>query len=217
MLISGTIGLNQTGATVIEATSIFSLPATPESVPEGRNRIRDTLRSWELPCNEDLNLKLALVASELLTNAVRHAGGQMTICLDLDTDRLILSVHDSSPITPTLRRTPPDVWGEDNRGLTLIDAYSYTHGVERTPAGKRCWAVLPLPTELLLAEGRRTAGGTDTSRWVVEPAGTALLAVIRRTARNVDAQPAGCAEGRPSDTDPGRDRPPGTSRPGPFA
>ncbi|MDQ0792611.1 ATP-binding protein [Streptomyces sp. B1I3] len=155
--------------------TLLSLPATPSAVRRGRDHVRDTLRSWGLVPDDEPASAAALIASELLTNAVRHAGGPLVVCLDLDGDRLILEVHDTSPELPGARRGPLDTCAEDGRGLTLVDAYSHAHGAERTATGKRCWAVLTLPPGALPG-APRAAGYMDVVRWVAEPAGVALLA-----------------------------------------
>ncbi|MEU1128148.1 ATP-binding protein [Streptomyces sp. NPDC005899] len=163
--------------TVRARTSFLSLPATPQAVRRGRDHVRDTLRFWRIAPGAEPASAAALVASELLANAVRHAGGRLTLCLDLDGDRLIIEVHDTSPELPRDQEIPPDVCAEGGRGLVLVAAYSHTHGVERTATGKRCWAVLTLPPDAV-PEAHRTTGPPDAVRWVAEPAGAALVEAV---------------------------------------
>src|SRR5580765_6959288 len=76
-----------------------------------------------------------LVASELVTNVVRHTdnGGWVQAW---DADPFRLEVHDSSPILPTdtSRRT------ERGRGLQIVDQISSDWGTRSTPTGKLVWA-----------------------------------------------------------------------------
>ncbi|MEK8172035.1 ATP-binding protein [Streptomyces sp. M19] len=85
-----------------------------------------------------------LVISELLTNAVQHAGdGPITLGVRLRDRSLWVEVSDSSTTLP--RPTLPDVEDEHGRGLFIVDAIAARHAVELTPTGKRCWAEIALP------------------------------------------------------------------------
>lgn len=85
-----------------------------------------------------------LVASELVTNAVVHAG-EATISVGLyhDDGRLLLVVHDSSGNAPH-RRSPTDD-DEAGRGLLLVTALADKCGWERTGVGKKVWAEFTVP------------------------------------------------------------------------
>ncbi|MYR42349.1 ATP-binding protein [Streptomyces sp. SID5910] len=153
----------------------FVLRAEPWAVREGRSRVRATLRSWGLDLDDDSSWGLTVVSGELLARGVRRAAGNMTVRLDLESDQLILEVHDEAPQCSRARNTPQSARDEDGWSLALLDAYSTAHGTERTPAGVRCWAVIRLPPESLpgvVPDAEHLSG----MRWVLEPAGAALLA-----------------------------------------
>ncbi|MFV0126707.1 ATP-binding protein [Streptomyces sp. HMX112] len=60
-----------------------------------------------------------LVASELVTNAVRHAPGPCTLCLALHDEGVLIEVSDTSPTPP--RPRAPDISGVGGGwGWTLI-------------------------------------------------------------------------------------------------
>lgn len=87
-----------------------------------------------------------LVASELVTNAVRHSGCVVAHNLRVDVSRregcLLIAVHDpglSGEAAEPVRseRSAPGGWG-----LALIEQLSVRWGSER-PDGYRVWAELP--------------------------------------------------------------------------
>ena len=81
-----------------------------------------------------------LVLSELVTNAMVHAGAGCTIEVRHNDDLLRLEVGDRSPQAPVLRLVgPSDVGG---RGLHVVDAIAEAWGWEPTVDGKRVWAVV---------------------------------------------------------------------------
>jgi hypothetical protein len=104
---------------------------------------------WGFP--EEVGYDVALVVSELVTNAVEHVprvtrGCARGIVIGLEAGRgwLRVEVHDSGEKQP---RTPaPDREAEDGRGLLLVAGLAQRWGVEqRRPFGKVVWAELPVP------------------------------------------------------------------------
>ncbi len=87
----------------------------------------------------------SLLVSELVTNAMVHAGGARGLRATFADGVLTLSVTDRSRITPAPRLfSPTDSSG--GLGLQIIDQLSSTWGVERKPGGKTVWATLRLPS-----------------------------------------------------------------------
>jgi anti-sigma regulatory factor (Ser/Thr protein kinase) len=115
----------------------FDLPCTIAAVPLARDMAVETLRGWGHDDHDWLDV-VSLIVTELVGNAVRHAGGCAT--LDLHSDgRTILTVTDHSPTRPRLRA--PDEHG--GRGLLIIDALCPRWGVRDQETGKQVWAELP--------------------------------------------------------------------------
>jgi anti-sigma regulatory factor (Ser/Thr protein kinase) len=113
------------------------LPCTAAAVPLARDSIVATLRGWGRDDRDWLDV-VALVVTELVSNAVRHAGGCPT--LDLHADGLTtLTVTDRSPVHP--RRQEPDDRG--GRGLLIVDALCTRWGVRDQKTGKQIWVELP--------------------------------------------------------------------------
>ena len=81
-----------------------------------------------------------LVLSELVTNAMLHAGEGCTVEVRHRDGLPQLEVRDPSPRAPVLRSVAPaDVGG---RGLHVVDAIAEEWGWERTADGKRVWAIV---------------------------------------------------------------------------
>jgi len=80
-----------------------------------------------------------LVASELATNAVRHARTPFNVSLE-QADRLVLlSVDDSSPAPPVHLATDP--LATTGRGVSIVELLSNSWGVtENLGGGKSVWA-----------------------------------------------------------------------------
>lgn len=89
---------------------------------------------------EELRDDLTLVVSEMVTNAVRHAGPPVAIEIQADLDTVLIAVNDGSPVHPQPRPAGADA--EGGRGLLLVDLLSVEHGVRPDPPGKTVWAAL---------------------------------------------------------------------------
>ncbi|OKI03137.1 ATP-binding protein [Streptomyces sp. CB02923] len=84
-----------------------------------------------------------LAVSELVTNALRHAGGTWTLELTAHPDGIEVAVHDPSPQTPRLR-TPDLNGGTGGFGWPLVNRLARTTAVTPGPSGgKRVSALLP--------------------------------------------------------------------------
>lgn len=118
------------------------LPAQPVSVGEGRRFLYRTLREWEC---EDLIDTACLLASELLTNAVRHACDPLRLGVRCARDEPHTEVFDGSPVLPQARRAGLEE--ESGRGLALRDELASAWGTLPTQKGKTVWLLLPLHGE----------------------------------------------------------------------
>lgn len=104
-----------------------------------RHFTRTTCTQWDLPAPLDAAL---LVVSELVTNAVRHAGSPVTLHLFARPDHLRVEVEDEAPAPPQMRQAASmDLGG---RGLALVEAVSREWGSSPSPTGKVVWATLAL-------------------------------------------------------------------------
>ncbi|MBI0294420.1 ATP-binding protein [Streptomyces sp. PRKS01-29] len=132
------------------------LPPEPSSVPMARRLALAQLAAWTL---RDFADDAELLVSELVTNALRHAGGPIRLTLSLcSADRAFrCEVADEDPERPRVRRACGD--DEGGRGLHLLDLLSRCWGSTCTAAGKVVWFELHPPAialEAALEEARTT-------------------------------------------------------------
>jgi len=116
------------------------LPATEPAAGLARQTTREAVAAWRLAGLAD---EAVLLVSELVTNAIQHAGadGSPTVLrLEFDGDWLRIEVHDASPHVPQPR--VPDRLDESGFGLMLVDELAAKWGVQHTAAGKAVWAEL---------------------------------------------------------------------------
>ncbi|MFJ6355000.1 ATP-binding protein [Streptomyces sp. NPDC092046] len=85
---------------------------------------------------------VALVASELVTNAYRYGtepGDSIQVVLDTDDRRTRIEVHDPVRRTPRLRPRSPE--RDRGRGLLIVNALCPDRwGIGERPLGKYVWA-----------------------------------------------------------------------------
>ncbi|HEY5874406.1 MAG TPA: ATP-binding protein [Ilumatobacteraceae bacterium] len=81
--------------------------------------------------------EIVLVVSELVTNAIRHAGGHGALRLVVGLDGVRIQVDDHQP---RLRPRSTDVNQNGGRGLALVAAISARWGVVTRHDGKTVWA-----------------------------------------------------------------------------
>jgi serine phosphatase RsbU (regulator of sigma subunit)/anti-sigma regulatory factor (Ser/Thr protein kinase) len=118
----------------------WDLAFEPEAVGQARALTNDRLAHWRL---EELSFPAELIVSELVTNAVRHARGPITLRLIRTENRLICAVSDHSNTSPHLRRV--SLGEEGGRGLFLVAQFAVRWGSRTTADKKIIWAELPAP------------------------------------------------------------------------
>nr|WP_170148658.1 ATP-binding protein [Pseudosporangium ferrugineum] len=94
---------------------------------------------WELP---HLTAPAALVAGELVTNAVVHARTMADLRLSLGRRYLMIAVRDGSSAVPRIVPAPP-ADPATGRGLVLVGAMARRWGSLPAEGGKVVWATLP--------------------------------------------------------------------------
>jgi anti-sigma regulatory factor (Ser/Thr protein kinase)/anti-anti-sigma regulatory factor len=117
------------------------LPASPSACATARRLVVHACERWDLP---SLVARAELVVTELVANAVSHAGTPSTLTVSLRERHLYLSVEDRGPAAPYLRG--PDAPHEPGgRGLMVVEAFSAAWGSTPTPGGKVVWATIRRP------------------------------------------------------------------------
>lgn len=107
-----------------------------------RRLVSSTLARWGV---EDLGEDARLLVSELVTNAVVHAGTDVDVTVALLAETVEVAVTDRHPAR-ALPSPPPSVLedSEGGRGLALVAALSSAWGIDYTDRAKRVWFRLPL-------------------------------------------------------------------------
>ncbi|HVR32756.1 MAG TPA: ATP-binding protein [Acidimicrobiia bacterium] len=109
-----------------------SQPFPPD--PQSVRRVRQMIRR-EIPWADTWDIEL--VASELVTNVIRHANTDLVVSLEIDEDKVRIEVVDGSAIMPAARDL---IDGTGGAGLRLVEAISERWGADQRPEGKVVWA-----------------------------------------------------------------------------
>ncbi|MFD8209595.1 SpoIIE family protein phosphatase [Streptomyces sp. NPDC059695] len=145
----------RTRSAVITARATASFEPVGRSVAAARAFVRDTLQGWGHP---ELVDDAVVLTSELVTNAVIHAGtAAEVLCLRSD-DSVRVEVSDryperEIPVQGGRSLGSPD--RENGRGLLLCAALAHRWGVDYSPTRKHVWFHLNLPQRPV---GTRSAG-----------------------------------------------------------
>ncbi|MCZ7416174.1 SpoIIE family protein phosphatase [Streptomyces sp. WMMC897] len=141
---------------MITARAAATFEPVGRSVAAARGFVRDTLQGWGLA---DIVDDAVVLTSELVTNAVVHAGTSAEVVCLREDDGVRIEVVDryperEVPIRDATQALPgPD--REGGRGLLLCAALATRWGVDYTASDKRVWFRLALPERPV---GTRTAG-----------------------------------------------------------
>ncbi|HET7763196.1 MAG TPA: ATP-binding protein [Phycicoccus sp.] len=123
------------------------VPADASSVGRVRKEIVADLSDRDLP--EELVGEAEIVASELLTNAVRHArplsDGTIRVRWKIRGEVVEVEVTDGGGATVP-RPAPRTVWLSSGRGLRIVRALAHEWGVTEDRTGNVVWATLGGPS-----------------------------------------------------------------------
>ncbi|MGW7671286.1 PAS domain S-box protein, partial [Streptomyces sp. NPDC054775] len=149
---------NRTRSSVITARAAATFEPVGRAVATARSFVRDTLQGWGFA---DIVDDAVVLTSELVTNAVVHAGTAADVlCLRSD-DGVRIEVADRYPEREVPLQSAAVNMGhpdrEGGRGLQLCAALAGRWGVEYTPTHKQVWFQLDLPERPV---GTRAAGPT---------------------------------------------------------
>ncbi|AOR37635.1 protein phosphatase [Streptomyces fodineus] len=129
----------RTRALAPERVASWDVPADPRAVHEARDNADRQLTAWGL---QDVAFTTELIVSELVTNAITHAGGPIGLRL-IHERTLICEVSDASNTSPHMRRARST--DEGGRGLFLVAQVALRWGTRYTATGKTIWAEQQLP------------------------------------------------------------------------
>lgn len=116
-----------------------ALDADPVAPRSARRFVDETLRRWD--CADALGT-VALLVTELVTNALVHARSAPEVVVILRRDRIRVEVSDRSASLPVVRAAKTDA--TSGRGLALVERLSADWGVAPAPdGGKVVWFEVP--------------------------------------------------------------------------
>ncbi|GGW09245.1 hypothetical protein GCM10010230_58120 [Streptomyces narbonensis] len=140
---------------MITARATASFEPVGRSVAAARAFVRDTLQGWG---HSELVDDAVVLTSELVTNAVIHAGTSAEVLCLRSEDSIRVEVADRYPereIPVQSGRTLGNPDRENGRGLLLCAALAHRWGVDYSPTRKHVWFHLDLPQRPV---GTRSAG-----------------------------------------------------------
>lgn len=162
---------------MITARAAASFDPVGRSVATARAFVRDTLQGWGYA---DVVDDAVVLTSELVTNAVVHAGTKADVLCLRSEDGVRVEVADRYPEREVpLLGSPTDIASpdrENGRGLLLCAALASRWGVEYTPARKNVWFQLDLPNRPV---GTRSAGPALPTALLPVTDGRVRVAVVQ--------------------------------------
>ena len=108
-------------------------PPEPLSAPAARKFVLSL--GWS--DDSDMNVRLATVVSEIVTNAILHARTPFIVSVSPDPAAIRVEVTDGSASFPARRNY--DAIRPSGRGLAIVDAMADRWGVATGPTGKTVW------------------------------------------------------------------------------
>jgi len=122
------------GTTMATTREDLQLAPVPASVGDARRFVGWTLDGFGAGDVAEFAL---LLTSELVTNAVVHAGGEIRVCVIGDDRRIRVAVEDTSDTPP--RRREAGEGAVSGRGLCLVAELAEHWGVDIRDGGKAVW------------------------------------------------------------------------------
>ncbi|MFI5956672.1 ATP-binding protein [Cryptosporangium sp. NPDC051539] len=109
------------------------------ALSQTRAMVSEACTNWGLG---DFTLPAELIMSELASNAVQHAGTDLTVAVVLRRGLLHLTVADGNPTPPHAPDAFPPVGALSGRGLMLVQEFATAWGHLPIDEGKVVWATL---------------------------------------------------------------------------
>jgi anti-sigma regulatory factor (Ser/Thr protein kinase) len=120
----------------------LALSPTLEAARAARRFAMSTLAQWSM---DELGDTVCSIVSELVTNAVEHAGTAILLRLRHRIGSVLIEVSDRDG--RLARATPTGLGDERHRGLVIVSTLASRWGVRPTETGKVVWAQVAVPGE----------------------------------------------------------------------
>ncbi|MFF7234146.1 ATP-binding protein [Streptomyces sioyaensis] len=137
-----------------------TLMSDEKAPARARCAVRNALAAWEYDAS--VTNTVTLLASELVTNAIRHVPGAICVVLRFGVlnEVLAVEVYDESPVRPARKAAAADA--ESGRGLGIIEAVTAENGgrcgFKVAGGGKWVFATLKVPPVPERVRARESAG-----------------------------------------------------------
>ena len=118
----------------------FHLNRSAAEARTARRHVADTLRGVD----DDVVQTAQLLASELVSNALDHAAGAITLSIVVEADEVRVEVTDHAEGSPIVRDL--DLEDEHGRGMLIVDALASAWGVGCYPRGRGKYVWFTLAT-----------------------------------------------------------------------
>jgi len=116
------------------------LPGDASSIARARQFVASVVRDVPRPTSEEC----ALIVSELVSNAVRHAHTDLILRVEDRKAAIHMEIEDNGPGDPVMKSPPHTELS--GRGLKIVDALANDWGVRRTDGpAKIVWATVAIP------------------------------------------------------------------------
>jgi anti-sigma regulatory factor (Ser/Thr protein kinase) len=113
----------------------LEVPSADDKLTIARSFTHQALARWQLA---ELADDALLAVSELVTNAVLHGRGPVTLLLERQDGGIRVEVHDHSSQMP--QTTAASQLRTSGRGLAIVAAIAHSWGAHQLRAGKVVWA-----------------------------------------------------------------------------
>jgi anti-sigma regulatory factor (Ser/Thr protein kinase) len=119
--------------------AIAQFPRRSDQIPRARTFVRATLQAWGIDRPSD---DVALMASELFTNAVLHGAGAVEVRVELLPSRIRIEVWDEGHSVELVARPPERVPPArlSGRGLGIVGRLAADWGSDGFARRTRVWA-----------------------------------------------------------------------------
>lgn len=115
--------------------SAWTFPPLEEAVADARRKVVGACEEYGLAHLSD---DAALLTSEVVTNAVRHASRPIDLHVGNHRGGVVVAVSDDSEVIPKIGEL--EQYAERGRGMRLVDALAVQWGIERgLSTGKTVW------------------------------------------------------------------------------
>jgi anti-sigma regulatory factor (Ser/Thr protein kinase) len=106
----------------------------PVATGQALRFVEQVLSGWGTPTSRD---DAKLLVTELVTNAIDHAGVSVEVCLAVEADAVRVRIRDGTADAP--RRRDAETEAEFGRGLGMVNSLADEWGVGPDRDGKVVW------------------------------------------------------------------------------